>query len=78
MLTKLIGLAFCCINFLCWTVAKYLLINVQEENHEDPAGMLDDENYRWTDLENNETVSLSTTNRPNVSCNGTNVSWNEL
>ena len=64
MLTKLIGFAFCCANFLCWTVAKYLLVNVQEENQEDPTGMLNDEPYRWTDLENNETVSFSTTEGP--------------
>ena len=66
MLTKLIGFAFWCLNLICWTAAKYFLINVQEENQEDPAGMLDDEPYRWTGLENNETVSLSTTDRPKV------------
>ena len=58
-MTKFIRLAFGCTNFLCWTVAKYLLINVQEENQEHVSGMLDDESNQWLGLENNETISLA-------------------
>ena len=63
ILGKIISVAFCCINFLCWTVAKYLLINVREENQEDITGISDDESYQWKGLENNENISLSDRSR---------------
>ena len=59
ILGKIIGIVFCCINFLCWTVAKYLLVNIKQGNHEDVTGMSGDETYQWKGLENNENISLS-------------------
>ena len=59
ILGKIVGMAFCCINFLCCTVAKYLLVNIQEEHQETSTGISDDEYYQWKDLENNEKISLS-------------------
>ena len=60
---KIICFGFCCINSLCWTVAKYLLVNVKEEKQEDFNGISDDESYQDAALENNEIISLSA-NRP--------------
>ena len=59
IIAKIISFGFCCINLLCWTVAKYLLVNVKEENREDFNGMSDDESDQWKVLENNAIISLS-------------------
>ena len=59
ILGKIISITFCCLNFFFWTAAKYLLVNVKDENQEDFTGIPDNESYQWADLENNETLSLS-------------------
>ena len=59
VLKKFMALAFYCINFLCWTVGKYLLINVNVENQEDVVGTPENEYYQWNELQDNESISLS-------------------
>ena len=66
---KIICFGFCCINLLCWTVAKYLLVNVKEENQEDFNGISDDEFDQGQALENNEIISLSASRAGGRSCN---------
>ena len=64
MLSKLLSFcmfAFYFANFMCWTVAKYILvqINVQQENHESVDGNSANGFDEWKDLEYNDVISLS-------------------
>ena len=59
LLNKLICVAFYGINLLCWTLGKYLLIAIKEENQEDVVEMEDNESYQWKDLEDNDVITLS-------------------
>ena len=60
ILGKIISFAFCCIHFLCSTMAKYLLVIVKEEKQDElVTAMPDDEYFQGQDLENNEIISLS-------------------
>ena len=54
--------AFYCINFLCWTAGKYLLkvnVKLNVENQETVVGMSENESYQWKELQDNESISLS-------------------
>ena len=62
-------------NVLCWTVGKYLLVNINEEqeNQETVSGNSDNEFHEWTGLEDNDVVSLTSGHplRPRANCIGT-------
>ena len=61
----LINLSSCCIfavylvNILCWTVGKYLLVNINEEqeNQDTESGNSDNEFHEWTGLQDNDVIS---------------------
>ena len=57
-LNNFIGFIVHCISLLCWVAGKYLLINVNEENHEAISGESDNELHQWKGMEDDEIISL--------------------
>jgi hypothetical protein len=59
LLNKLICVALYGINLLCWTLGKYLIIGIKEENQEYVVEKEENESYDWKDLEDNDVIALS-------------------
>ena len=53
-------------NILCWTVSKYLLVNINEEqeNHGAVRENSANEFHEWKGLEDNDNISLSSPDAP--------------